>query len=83
MDRNLGISVLLFSVGCGGGPGAGQKSATEQPSQPDPAVEAGKYAKDPGLLRKKAEEFWQKHQYKEAVAFLEPIVKAAPDSAEA
>jgi tetratricopeptide (TPR) repeat protein len=66
MYRQLGILILLFCVGCGGGQG----------------VEASKYAKDPGLLRQKAEEFWQKHQYKEAVAFLEPIVTMAPDSSE-
>jgi tetratricopeptide (TPR) repeat protein len=79
MCRYLGVLILLFCVGCGGGPGAGQKSASEQP---DPNLEASKYAKDPVLLRQKAEEFWQKGQYKEAAAFLEPIVKMAPDLAE-
>jgi tetratricopeptide (TPR) repeat protein len=82
MYKNLGVLILLCCMGCGGGPNAGQKTASAQPAQPDPAVEASKYAKDPGLLRQKAEEFWQKHQYKEAVAFLEPIVKMAPESAE-
>src|SRR5580698_2827956 len=78
MRRYIVVLVLLSCLGCGSGGGSSQNSS----SQPDPNSETSKFAKDPGLLRKKAEELWQNHQYKEAVQFLEPIVRLAPDSAE-
>lgn len=51
-------------------------------SESDVAVNTSKYARDPSLLRRRAEEFWQKHQYADAVRFLEPIVDGNPESAE-